>query len=95
MNEGSGVGTGQAPEPAAAAFGGLCPRCGSATLFAGIARFEDRCSACDLDFGQFNVGDGPAAFLTLGIGTLITVLAIWLELALGPPWGCMSSCGYR
>ena len=32
------------------------------------------------------VGDGPAAFLTLGIGTIVTALAIWLELAVGPPW---------
>ena len=65
---------------------GLCPRCGAKTLFVGWIKFADRCSACGLDFDAFNVGDGPAAFLTLIIGTLVTGLAIWLQLALGPPW---------
>lgn len=73
------------PELAAAALGGLCPRCGAKTLFAGFARFADKCSACSLDFSQFNVGDGPAAFLTLIIGTIIVALAIALELIVQPP----------
>ena len=65
---------------------GLCPRCASPTLFAGWVRFAPRCGACDLDFSAFNVGDGPAAFLTLLIGTLITTLAVVLELAVEPPF---------
>lgn len=65
---------------------GLCPRCGNPTLFAGVARFAARCRACGLDFSSFNVGDGPAAFLTLLIGGLITGLALWLELAAEPPF---------
>ncbi len=73
------------PSLAAAGLKGLCPRCGAPTLFAGWARFADRCSACGLDYDQFNVGDGPAAFLTLIIGTVITALAIALELTLHPP----------
>jgi uncharacterized protein (DUF983 family) len=75
-----------APAPAQAAWGGLCPACGAPTLFAGTLRFADRCPACGLDYTQFNVGDGPAAFLTLVIGGLIAGLAIWLELAASPPW---------
>ncbi|HEY0011515.1 MAG TPA: DUF983 domain-containing protein [Allosphingosinicella sp.] len=67
-------------------LGGLCPRCGAKTLFAGFARFATSCRACGLDFTAFNVGDGPAAFLTLGIGALITGLAIALELVATPPW---------
>jgi uncharacterized protein (DUF983 family) len=51
-----------------------------------MVAFHDRCSACALDFAGFNVGDGPAAFLTFGIGAVVTVLAIILELKLGPPW---------
>lgn len=65
---------------------GLCPRCGQASAFAGWLRFVDRCPACGLEIGAYNVGDGPAAFLTLGVGTLITVLAVALELAVAPPW---------
>ena len=65
---------------------GLCPRCGAKTLFADHwLKFADRCTACGLDFEQFNVGDGPAAFLTLILGTIIVALAIMLELTLHPP----------
>lgn len=74
-----------APILAQVAAKGLCPRCGASTLFASWVRFADRCAACGLDFARFNVGDGPAAFLTLIIGTLVVALAIWLELAIGPP----------
>ena len=69
-----------------AALFGLCPRCGAKTLFAGWARFADRCAACGLDFSRFNVGDGPAAFLILIVGSLVVGLAIWLQLAFEPPW---------
>ena len=82
-----------APEPskgqpglAEAALFGLCPRCGGRTLFAGPTRFAERCRACGLDLTRFNVGDGPAAFLTLGIGAIIVALALWLQLAAEPPW---------
>jgi len=74
------------PGIATAALFGCCPRCHGRTLFAGYAKFADRCRACGLDFSRFNVGDGPAAFLTLIIGTVITGLAIWLELAVEPPF---------
>lgn len=67
------------------AFQGACPRCGAPSLFAGWVRFADRCGACGLDYSAFNVGDGPAAFLTLIVGTIIVVLSIALELAAGPP----------
>ncbi len=67
------------------ALKGLCPRCGARTLFSGIATFSGRCRACQLDFSAFNVGDGPAAFLILIIGALITGLAIALELGASPP----------
>jgi uncharacterized protein (DUF983 family) len=73
-----------------AALFGLCPRCGSHTLFAGPkyvgATFAERCRVCSLDFASFNVGDGPAAFLTLIIGALVVGLAIGLELAAHPPF---------
>jgi len=80
-----------APGLAAAAAKGLCPRCGARTLFAGrygalSIRFAPACSACGLDFSAFNVGDGPAAFLTLGVGTLVTIFAVALELSVEPPF---------
>lgn len=74
------------PEIASAALFGLCPRCGAKTLFAGMARFAPRCRACGLDLSQFNVGDGPAAFLTLIVGAVTAVLAIWVQLSFEPPF---------
>ena len=71
---------------AEAALFGLCPRCGARTLFAGWTRFAERCRACGLDLTRFNVGDGPAAFLTLIVGALVVILALWLQLAAEPAW---------
>ena len=75
-----------APTIVRAGLKGLCPRCGAPTLFAGAIRFADRCGACGLDFTAFNVGDGPAAFLTLIVGTLVCIGAIALELSVSPPF---------
>lgn len=69
-----------------AALFGLCPQCGAKTLFAGLTAFAPRCRVCGLDFTKFNVGDGPAAFLTLVVGALIVILALWLQLSAEPPW---------
>lgn len=74
------------PGIVAAALFGLCPRCGSRTLFAGLTRFSPRCRVCGLDIAAYNVGDGPAAFLTLIIGAIIVGLALWLELSVHPPF---------
>lgn len=76
----------QSPDTADAAARGLCPRCGARGLFAGAVRFSDRCTACDLDYSQFNVGDGPAAFLIMIVGGIITALAVTVELKFAPPF---------
>ena len=75
-----------APSIVDVALKGLCPRCGQPTLFRTVLAFADRCPHCGLDISGFNVGDGPAAFLTLILGTVIVALAIWLQLAAAPPW---------
>jgi uncharacterized protein (DUF983 family) len=81
------VATPPAAEPSIVEVGlkGVCPRCGAKTLFDGMIRFAPRCRACGLDYDAFNVGDGPAAFLTLIIGTLVCIAAIALELTVHPP----------
>ncbi|MCM8730486.1 DUF983 domain-containing protein [Hephaestia sp. GCM10023244] len=86
MNEaGDPAGGPTPPAPAIAAIKGVCPRCGAPGLFAGIARFASHCRGCGLDYASFNVGDGPAAFLTLIIGALVVGLAVTLQLAIDPP----------
>ena len=74
------------PGIAQAALFGLCPRCGSKTLFAGVARFAAKCSSCALNFAKFDVGDGPAAFLILIVGAVIAMLALWVQLAFEPAY---------
>nr|WP_082126433.1 DUF983 domain-containing protein [Aurantiacibacter marinus] len=64
----------------------MCPRCGERTLFDGPVKFADQCIACNLDFARFNVGDGPAAFLTMVVGAVVVALALWLQLSAEPPW---------
>ncbi|HJQ16382.1 MAG TPA: DUF983 domain-containing protein [Allosphingosinicella sp.] len=49
-------------------------------------KLAPRCRACGLDLAAFNVGDGPAALLILGLGAIVTGLAVWLELAAEPPF---------
>ena len=74
------------PSPFVAALKGICPRCGNAPLFRGIASFQPKCRSCGLDFSSFNVGDGPAAFLIFIVGGLVVGLAIWVELRFAPPF---------
>ena len=73
------------PDVIPAALFGLCPNCGQKTLFANVTRFSDKCRACGLDYSQYNVGDGPAAFLTLIVGGVILALALVVELNFNPP----------
>ena len=76
----------EAPTPLSSGLRGLGPRCGAKTLFARGVRFADRCTSCGLDIAAFNVGDGPAAFLTLIIGAIVAASAITLDLSVSPPW---------
>ena len=72
--------------PLAKALKGACPHCGQAPLFEGPVRFVSKCRACGIDIGSFNVGDGPAAFLILIVGAILTVLAVVVDLSTSPPW---------
>jgi uncharacterized protein (DUF983 family) len=74
------------PAAAQAALFGLCPKCGAKSLFKGATEFAPSCSVCGLDYSRFNVGDGPAAFLTMGIGLIVVLLAVKVEFSLHPPW---------
>ena len=83
------------PPVATAALKGLCPRCGSATLFDGVAQVAPACPACGLDFAALAGGDRLTGFLTmiaaaLMAGAAVAVdramrLPLWLQLALWIP----------
>ena len=74
------------PPAVQAAIKGLCPRCSAPSLFAGVISFAPKCRTCALDYTQFNVGDGPAAFLIMIVGAIVTIAAITVELKFGPPF---------
>ncbi len=74
------------PETVTAALRGLCPRCGAAGLFRGAVSFAPKCGTCALDYTQFNVGDGPAAFLIMIVGAIVTICAVSLQLSVEPPF---------
>ena len=74
------------PSPLAAALASSCPRCNAPGLFDGWVRFAGKCRGCGLDYSSFNVGDGPAAFLILVVGAILTAGAITVELAFEPPF---------
>lgn len=65
---------------------GLCPVCNAPSLFDGPVHFAGSCPECGADFSQHNVGDGPAAFLTMIIGALVIALAMLVEVQLHPPF---------
>ena len=68
------------------AIKGNCPRCGAPTMFANVVAFAPACTGCGLDYASFNVGDGPAAFLTLIVGAIVVLGAVTLELTAQPPF---------
>ena len=39
-----------------------------------------------MDFASFNVGDGPAAFLILIVGAILTVAAVVTDQVASPRW---------
>lgn len=53
-------------------------------MFRSFTGFAPSCASCGLDLTQFNVGDGPAAFLILIVGAVLTVGALVVDAAFEP-----------
>lgn len=63
----------------------LCPRCGVGKIYNGFLTFGDKCSHCDLDYGIFDSGDGPAVFIIMFLGFIVVGLALVVEVKFQPP----------
>jgi uncharacterized protein (DUF983 family) len=63
-----------------------CPRCGKGALFAGYLDIAPRCTSCDLDYSQFNVGDGATVFVILLAGIVVVGSALVVEVKYEPPY---------
>ncbi|MCQ8780731.1 DUF983 domain-containing protein [Mangrovibrevibacter kandeliae] len=72
-------------EPIRAGLAGRCPRCGRGPLFKGLLSLAPECSACGLDYSFIDAGDGPAVFVILFAGIIVTGMALWVEVTWSPP----------
>jgi uncharacterized protein (DUF983 family) len=63
-----------------------CPRCGEGKLFRGFLTLRPNCDSCDLDYGTFDSGDGPAVFVIFGAGFVVVFAALAVEVLYQPPF---------
>lgn len=68
-----------------AALRGLCPACGKGGVFRNLLEFKPACPICGFDLGAHDNGDGPAFFVIIIVGFLVTGAAAWVEFAYTPP----------
>jgi len=54
-------------------------------VFQGYLKFRDQCRACGADFKAADAGDGPAVFIILIVGAIVTPLLIVLQFGLDLP----------
>lgn len=62
-----------------------CARCGQGALFQGFLRLRPSCPNCGLSYNFADPADGPAFFVMTGVGIVVTLIFLWLELAFRPP----------
>jgi cytochrome c oxidase subunit 3 len=65
---------------------GRCPACRRGKLFSGYLALAPRCDLCGLDYGFADSGDGPAVFVILVTGFIVTGLALITEIVYAPPY---------
>ena len=65
---------------------GRCPSCHRGKLYAGYLTVAPKCNVCGLDYGFADSGDGPAVFVILVTGFVVTGLALIAEIRYAPPY---------
>ena len=70
--------------PYVAGARGRCPNCGKGRLFEGFLRVSPTCEACGFELAAADSGDGPAVFIILIVGFLVSFAALFTEVALRP-----------
>ncbi|HZJ13031.1 MAG TPA: DUF983 domain-containing protein [Methyloceanibacter sp.] len=69
-----------------AGIAGRCPSCQRGKLYAGYLTLAPKCDACGLDYSFADSGDGPAVFVILVTGFVVTGLALIAEIRYTPPY---------
>jgi uncharacterized protein (DUF983 family) len=65
---------------------GRCPSCHRGKLFAGYLALAPKCEICGLDYSFADAGDGPAVFVILVTGFIVTGFALFTEIRYAPPY---------
>ena len=76
-------------QPPPALLAGLrmrCPQCGQGKVFQGYLKLAPRCSVCGADFAKADSGDGPAVFVVLIVGAIVTPLLFILQFGFAMAW---------
>ena len=63
-----------------------CPRCGKGSLFTGFLTIREKCPVCGLNYSFADSGDGPAVFIMLIVGFIVTGGALLVEAIYSPPY---------
>jgi cytochrome c oxidase subunit 3 len=69
-----------------AGIAGSCPSCHRGKLYSGYLTLAPKCGVCGLDYGFADAGDGPAVFVILVTGFVVTGLALITEVRYAPPY---------
>jgi uncharacterized protein (DUF983 family) len=69
-----------------AGIAGRCPSCHCGKLFSGYLALALKCNVCGLDYSFADSGDGPAVFVILVTGFLVTGAALITEILYAPPY---------
>ncbi len=70
----------------AAGIAGRCPACHRGKLYSGYLALAPKCENCGLDYAFADSGDGPAVFVILVTGFVVTGLALITEILYAPPY---------
>src|SRR5262245_38036559 len=70
----------------AAGILGRCPACHRGKLYRGYLTVAPKCDNCGLDYAFADSGDGPAVFVILVTGFVVTGLALITEVLYAPPY---------
>lgn len=70
----------------AAGIAGRCPACQRGKLYSGYLTLAPKCENCGLDYAFADAGDGPAVFVILVAGFVVTGLALLAEILYAPPY---------
>lgn len=61
-----------------------CPRCGKGPLLRGFLTIREACPECGLDYRFADPADGPAFFVMSGIGIVVMMIFLVIEIAYRP-----------